>query len=760
MKQLKKAVFIGIFLSFSHLLAPAQEDLKHRWQVVESLTAGAIEKVLADKRPYPVSVQGTPYFYYCLWENGHLAHYLANAADGKKTELIRDRASFARQYTRLTGLAIHPDTLRIYGIRFLNGDMKKMYFRKAQKTLMFNIAKQKLSVLNNVTLPLNARKNRPDNVSCDSLFGMYGHKYDLVLRDFKENTATYITTGGKKDASYTYGYEGDGSKAYAKGFWISHYFVSIIEDVTGVGELSLINSLGNGRPRTKTFRMEMPGDEKVRQYKLFVYDADNAANGIVKIKKYKDQEIQLIKSPDTTSIYLTRRNRPADIIELCRVDLKDRKLQVVIREECKPHLNIQLFNCKIIGDGSHIIWWSERTGYGNYYLYDRNGHLIRRLTQGDKLVAGKICDIDAERGSMIFEAYGGEEKICPHYTLYYRVDLDGKKQELLTPGDGDHQLVFSSDHRYAADLYSRMDMPRKVDLIDVHGTKHFAEVAVTDTTELMRAGWRPPKLIKVKAADDHTDLYGVMYLPPDLDVNKKYPLITNVYPGPQDDQIPRQFTPDDSGNASLAALGFVVINVPPRGSSPLRGKDYYCFGYGNLRDYPLEDSRNTILRLAREYPFIDLDRVGIYGHSGGAFETVTSMLTYPDFYKVGVAASGNYDNNIYIRWWGEIFNGARVGADDKIEVPAIPTPFDLVANLKGRLMLITGDVDKNVHPASTYRLLHAFIKARKKVDCMIIPGADHSVESPYYFNLIRYYFLNHLAGTATQDIDIVNHTSQ
>ncbi|MEI3342626.1 MAG: prolyl oligopeptidase family serine peptidase [Coprobacter fastidiosus] len=203
------------------------------------------------------------------------------------------------------------------------------------------------------------------------------------------------------------------------------------------------------------------------------------------------------------------------------------------------------------------------------------------------------------------------------------------------------------------------------------------------------------------------------------------------------------------------------MNVGSRGSSQIRGRDFHCFGYGNLRDYPLADDKHAIETLARRYRFIDLDRVGIYGHSGGGFQTVAAMLTYPDFYKVGIAASGNHDNNLYIQWWGETYHGIKSHTDSitgkTFFTCKIPTNNELAKNLKGRLMLITGDVDKNVHPSTTFRLANALMKADKRFDMMVMPGMDHGVGNTYYYNLIRYYFVEHLLNPKKEHIDIIHH---
>ena len=306
-----------------------------------------------------------------------------------------------------------------------------------------------------------------------------------------------------------------------------------------------------------------------------------------------------------------------------------------------------------------------------------------------------------------------------------------------------------------------MDQEPIAELRDTKGRK-IMELERPDLRLLYEMGWRKPERIKVKAADGITDLYGVMYRPFDMDSTRKYPIIINVYPGPQENFVPQSFTLDDNGNESLAQLGFIVINVGFRGSCFTRGRNYHCFGYGNLRDYALADCKFVIEQLANRYSFIDLDRVGIYGHSGGGFMAAASILTYPGFYKVAVAASGNHDNNIYTKWWGETYHGVKMH-EKKVEKrdsvvysfgSKIPTTIELAKNLKGKLLLITGDMDINVHMAHTIRLANALMQANKRFDLMLIPGADHGLGSPYYVNLIRYYFVENLLGQRLDNVDM------
>lgn len=416
-----------------------------------------------------------------------------------------------------------------------------------------------------------------------------------------------------------------------------------------------------------------------------------------------------------------------------------------------------LFDYHVINDGKEILWWSERTGKGRYYLYDGEGGLKGAVTPDD-IVAGKVVKIDTLGRSIIYEGYGGEEGADPCYKYYYRATFKGRNN-LLTPGRGDHSVTFSPDGKYIVDTYSRMDLAPHYQICDLKGNVRF-EMEPADLSKLYERGWKEPELVEFMAADSVTRLYGVVYLPFDLDPSKKYPVISSVYPGPMTDLVPLAFMADDNYNHSLAQLGFIVVNVSYRGSNPYRGRDFYTYGYGNLRDYALEDDYAVLQQVAEKYPFADLDRVGIYGHSGGGFMTVAAMLTRPDFYKVGFAASGNHDNNIYSQWWGETYHGVKqvTGADGKASFECrIPTNIELAGKLKGKLMLVTGDEDDNVHPASTIRLAKALIDHGKRFDMMILPGKDHQVWCSYYVNLIRYYFVENLLGLPQDDTDIVNH---
>ena len=592
--------------------------------------------------------------------------------------------------------------------------------------------------------------------TADSAFTMLGDRYNLHVRNNKTGAVTQLTTDGREYASYcSRGARDTLREGNASGFWRGHVYFCMVYDDSEVNYLNIVHTMDNP-PRLEQKKMPLPGGNGARKYRLYWYNADKGEGRLLPIAANADDFVQLDYDKTGDAQFFLRRSRTVDTLQLCRIDIPTGDVSVVISEVCKPHVNVNMFRYHLLDHGRQVLWWSDRSGRGNYYLYDgRSGRLLNRVTQGDRLVAGRIEKVDDAARSIIFLGYG-QEPGDPNYTYYYKVDLDGRHQQLLSYGEGEHALQFSADGQWAIDRYSRMDLPPVYNVVSVGRPKNHHEFFRTSEADALKAGWVKPTRVKVKAADGETDLYGVMYTPSTLHSSlftlhsslTKLPVIANVYPGPQDDQIPRQFTVDDNGNQSLAELGFVVINVQTRGSSPLRDKAFYCYGYGNLRDYPLADTRHTIETLAREYPFIDLDRVGIYGHSGGGFQTVAAMLQDPDFYKVGVAASGNHDNNVYINWWADTYQGYKV---------PIPTNMELADRLKGRLLLMTGEVDENVPVASTMRMADALQKAGKRFDMMIFPEQGHGLYGPYYQNIIRYYFLDHLVRPETFDIDIVKH---
>lgn len=744
-----KKLFI-ILLLFHITIVQAQVI---NWKQVESCSEKAVKQRLgSDVLASPTWIDGTQYVNYHCMENGYLVRYIVNASNGKREKLIANTPMFFLQYKQLTGdSTFGNEQLRYINVKFDKGDTSQFTFKFKGRCFLFDRQHGKLSLIKSLVTKDNTSYylgKESITTSADAAFTMLGYRHNLYVKNNKTGKITQLTTDGKAFASYCCRAAKDTlCESNALGTWHGHRFVCFVQDDSKVGDLYIINALAKKRPRLITKKMPLPNEKNVRQYKLFWYNADTQQAKWMPIEQFKDQYTEINDRNNNRDMYLLRRSRGVDTLQLCHIDVQTGRIKTLITEVAKPHLNINEMNYLIINNGKNIIWWSDRTGRGNYYLYDNKGKLLNRITHGKQMVASNIVYVDTLSQAIIFAGYGNEKGIDPNYRLYYSAKLNGKQQHLLTKGNGMHTLELSDDKQYALDTYSRMDMPPVFNVLSVTNPHHCYKVKQSSEQQLLAAGWIKPKLVWVKAPDQVTDLTGVMYLPSTFDINKKYPVISNVYPGPQADQVPRAFTIDDNGNQCLAELGFIVINVQPRGSSPLRSKDFYNYGYGKLRDYAVADDKHTLESLAHRYPFIDLTRVGIYGHSGGAAETVTAMLTYPDFYKVGVAASGNHDNNIYIQWWGETYHGLK----------HIPTNMELAKNLKGHLLLMSGDVDDNVPWACTLRMANALIKAHKRFDFMVFPGMDHALYGPYYDNMIRYYFCKHLLNLYIEDIDIVEH---
>jgi dipeptidyl aminopeptidase/acylaminoacyl peptidase len=563
-------------------------------------------------------------------------------------------------------------------------------------------------------------------------------------------------------------------------------------DSRKVGELFLVNNVANPRPTLMSYSYAMPGEDNVSQEEQWLYQAGDTKLTPLNIKRWKDQRSYDVHwNGSSGKLRMVRRDRTQRHMELIEVDVATKAIKSVLKEDVE-NTSTERQNVRYVKSGGDMIWWSERSGWGHYYLYDNNGTLKRALTTGPWR-AERIAELDSVKGVAWIAGVGREPGENPYYTHLYRVNLDGTGGiSLLDPGEATHNSSISSNKKWIVDNYSRIDLVPKVVVRDAAG-KVAMDLETMDVSKLQELGWKPPERFQTKAADGVTDIYGNLWKPFDFDSTKKYPIIANVYPGPQTESVTFPFSPTATPQ-QLAQLGFIVIQIGNRGGSPQRSQAYQSFSYYNLRDYALADKKAGIEQLAARYKWIDLDRVGIYGHSGGGFLTAAAMLLppYNEFFKVGVSESGNHDNNIYNQNWSEQYHGLKViaKADDPRTVAGVrqagsprrngngngngigaaaadttdgeifvddtthafqirvPTTVELAANLKGRLLLETGDMDNNVHPANTIRLVQALIKANKRFDFMLLPGKPHGYGDmlPYTNRLMFEYFAEHLLG--------------
>ncbi len=480
-------------------------------------------------------------------------------------------------------------------------------------------------------------------------------------------------------------------------------------------------------------------------------------------------------SESPSKLYITRQSRDLKKLDVCIANPDTGDVKVLLEERLNTYIETKPL--RLVNNQQDLIFWSERTGWGHFYLYDANtGALKNAITAGEFVVTG-LDGIDekptpatgakpasgakagaASPASMYFTAAGREPNEDPYYPHFYRVHLDGTGLKLLNPGDSNHATSLGEANKFFVDNASRVDEAPLSALYDTNGTL-VLKLETTDISTLKEAGFKFPTPFRVKADDGITDLYGVMYKPFDFDPAKKYPVILYVYPGPQTESVTKTFNPR-AYSMTLAQYGFIVIEVGNRGGNPNRSKWYHNYGYGNLRDYGLVDKKVAVEQLGRKHPFIDVNRVGMWGHSGGGFMTAAALLVYPDFFKVGWSESGNHENNIYNNTWSEKHHGIMEVVDKDGNVTFeydIEKNSELAKNLKGHLALITGDIDNNVHPANTYRLADALIKANKRFEFYLVPGQRHSFgTSGAWVSAMRAdFFCRWLLGDAKEGADIV-----
>ncbi len=599
------------------------------------------------------------------------------------------------------------------------------------------------------------------NTSPDKKFYIFARKHNLWLaEEGKEDQATQISTDGVKD--FSFGGDDTDRKARVFGTWSpdSRRFQISRNDQRGMGELWVLNSLSNPRPSLETYKYSMPGEEKVARQELYTLDRDTKKLTRVPAK-WKDEAYQQpVWGKTADELRFVRRDRLFRNLELCSLNPGTGESRVVLNDGFEnTGLNIQPI--RYLDELDAMLWWSERSGWGHYYLYGRDGKLINQVTSGD-FRASTILEVDPKSKTLWFTANGREPNENLNNDHQYSIKLDGSDLTLLTPGNASHQASLSPTRKFLVDNAARVDLAPSSTLRNAKGEK-VLDLESADLFRLVATGWRMPETFVVKAEDGVTDLYGNMWKPFDFNPRMKYPIILNVYPGPQTEGVNDNFAPFSSAQ-QLAQIGFVVIQVGNRGGSPARNKAYQSYGYFNLRDYGLADKKAAVEQLAARFPFIDIERVGIYGHSGGGFMTAAAMLLppYNQFFKAGVASAGNHDNNIYNNFWSERYHGlkevpkAEGSTETKFEI-RVPTNVELAANLKGHLMLAHGDMDNNVHPANTIRLADALIKANKRFDLVILPGQRHGF-GPYqaYFQHRMWdFFVEHLMGVHQTSADIL-----
>jgi dipeptidyl aminopeptidase/acylaminoacyl peptidase len=601
-----------------------------------------------------------------------------------------------------------------------------------------------------------------DVKSPDGKRAAFVRDWNLWVRDVTTGKETPLTKDGVKDFGYATDNAGWTQSDRPILLWSpdSKKIATFQQDQRGVGEMYLVDTKV-GHPNLQAWKYPLPGDPVVTMIQRVVIDVGSGKT--VRLQMAPDQHRSTLCDdvacrggewsdvqwgPDGSKLAFVSTSRDHKHEQLRQADPVSGSVRDVLEERGETFLESGngRVSWQFLPASNEVIWFSERDNWGQLYLHDlQTGRKKRQLTTGEGNVT-QLLHVDEKNRELYFMAVGREKGRDPYFRHLYRIGMDGKNLQLLTPDDADHDVTMSPSGRFFVDSYSKPDVPPVTELRDDEG-RLIVTLEKADISKLIATGWKAPLPITVKARDGVTDLYGLMYTPTTLDTAKKYPIVNHVYPGPQTGSVgARTFSPSRGDAQALAELGFIVVEIDGMGT-PWRSKQFHQAYYGNMGDNTLADQVAGMKQLAERYPWIDLDRAGIYGHSGGGYATADAMFRYPDFFKVGISEAGNHDNRDYEDDWAEKWQGLLQVKPDGT------TNYDnqanqLVAkNLKGHLLLAHGTMDTNVPPYNTLLVVNELIKANKDFDLIMLPNRGHGFGNEPYMVRRRWdYFVKYLLG--------------
>ncbi|MGD0308262.1 MAG: DPP IV N-terminal domain-containing protein [Acidobacteriota bacterium] len=595
--------------------------------------------------------------------------------------------------------------------------------------------------------------------SPDGKRAVFIRDWNLWIRDVATGQERQLTTDGVKYFGYATDNAGWSSSDRAIVLWSpdSRKIATYQQDEREVGEMYLVSTPVNpvGHPTLRISKFPLPGDPVMAMLHRVIIDADSGR--VVRLQMPPDYHRATLGdnfslrdmqwSPDTSQLAFISTTRDHKQATLRVADAASGSVRTVLDEKVATQYESRI-GCQVLWATNEFLWYSERDNWGHIYLYDWNtGKLKNQITTGEGPVI-QLVRLDQKTRILWFEAQGREKGEDPYFRHLYRINMDGKNYVSLTPDEGDHTAQLSASGRTIIDTYSKPDVPPVVALRDGDG-KLILPLEKADISKLLAMGWKPPIAVKMTAHDGKTDIYGLMFHPTNFDPSKKYPIVNNVYPGPQTGSTgSRSFSAARGDRQALAELGFIVVTIDGMGT-PGRSKAFQDAYYGAMgRDNTIPDQIAGMKELAQKYPWIDIDHAGIWGHSGGGFATTTAMFRFPDFFKVGIAESGNHDQRVNEDDWGERYQGLVVRNADGTDNYDAEANENFAKNLKGHLLLAHGTMDTNVPPYQTLMIVDALIKANKDFDLLLLPNQNHGYGSASAYMMRRRwdYFVKWLLG--------------
>ena len=652
----------------------------------------------------------------------------------------------------------------------------KVKEKTKSKSFKINLQTNQVSLVadQNTKNTYSSSRNRNEFISPNGQLAAYIDNYNLWIRNIKTKIKTQLTFDGKKDYGYSTNNAGWTKSDGPVLKWSpkSDKIATFKQDARGVGEMYLTTT-NVGHPELQAWKYALPGDVKIFEIERIIIDL-KANNKIIKLKMKNDFQrstttdhiagrggelLDAQWSKDGTKLAFVSSSRDHKEAHLQIADAKTGNITSIFKENAETYYEsgVRSENWKVLFETNEFIWYSEKDNWGHLYLYDlKTKKLKNQITNGDWLVRG-LMHIDPLSRELFFTA-GGKEKGNPYHVYLYKVNFDGSSLTCLTPELGTHAINASPNWNYFTTTYSTTTNPPVTVLKNRNGEK-IVELASGDISELEKNGWQKPIEFSVKARDNKTDLFGIMYVPSYYNESDKYPVLNYIYPGPQSGSVGNySFSVARRDYQALAELGFVVVSVDAMGT-PGRSKSFHDAYYGNMGDNGLPDNITAIEQLSKTYKAMDISKVGIWGHSGGGFASTAALLRYPDFYDVAVSSSGNHDNRNYEADWGEKWHGLLTpleidSQDGKSEYDASKSNYDiqanqlLVENLKGKLLIAHGMLDDNVPPSNTMVVVDALIKANKDFDLILFPNKRHGYgDMSNYMTRRKWdYFVKHLKG--------------
>jgi dipeptidyl aminopeptidase/acylaminoacyl peptidase len=610
--------------------------------------------------------------------------------------------------------------------------------------------------------PVSSSSSVPNSVvSPDGKRAVFIRNFNLWVTDLASGKELQLTKDGIKDFGYATDNAGWTRSDRPIVLWSpdSKKVATFQQDERGTGQMYLVRT-EVGHPTLEAWNYPLPGDENIFRIERVIIDVETA--NIVRLQMPPDPHRSSLCdhiqcdgsfadvqwSADSEQLTFISSSRDHKRATLRVADGATGNVRDVIDEKVETYFEggDDKPNWRFLPASNEVIWFSERHNWGQLYLYDlRTGKLKNAITSGEGDVS-QTLKVDEKNRLVYFLAVGKEKDRDPYFPHLYRAGLDGTHLTLLTPENAAHDVSISPSGRFFVDSYSRPDVPPIVVLRDSSG-KLLDTLEKADLSRLVAKGWKPVTPITVKARDGVTDLYGLLYKPTRFDASKKYPIVNHIYPGPQTGSVgSRNFSSARGDSQALAELGFIVVELDGMGT-PWRSKKFHDAYFGDMGDNTLADQVAGMKELANRYSWIDIDRAGIWGHSGGGYATAGAMFRYPDFFKVGIAEAGNHDNRVYEDDWGEKWQGLLVRKSGGT------TNYDNQANqliagkLKGKLLLVHGTTDSNVPPDNTLLVVNALIKANKDFDLLMLPNRSHAfTNEPYMIRRRWDYFVKNLLG--------------